>query len=268
MCYQVYERYSACGCPYYKHPVDPCSKYGRRGHYVSVRTIEVAYTCSQHSTSSSAECTSGVEALFPVTVPHIDLAQRSNNVHFLGVQPFHPRTDSNIDSPLGSRQVPDIEPPVQSPTHRFIIDAAENERRPCEPEEDEIETTSSDASSAVDDAMLISGGQFAHSSDRSSEPLPSDEGPFYTLRPVTASSPSQVSTEDPREDRRHGFYRPCYLLISLGLLTIITSLVPALCRAIIWKDFSGAFSLAQYLLAIGIFVVGSMVAIHSRKCRC
>ena len=62
--------------------------------------------------------------------------------------------------------------------------------------------------------------------------------------------------------------RPCYLLIFLGILTVVGSLAPALWRSSTLHDFSGGFTLAQYILGVGIFVVGSVTAIHSRSCTC
>jgi len=62
--------------------------------------------------------------------------------------------------------------------------------------------------------------------------------------------------------------RTCLLLILLGILTIIGSLVPALWCSIARNDMSGGFALAQYVLGVGVLVVGSVVAIHSRTCTC
>lgn len=62
--------------------------------------------------------------------------------------------------------------------------------------------------------------------------------------------------------------RTCYTLIFFGLLTIIGSLVPAVWRSIYSNDVSGGFSLAQYTLGVGVFVIGCVVAVHSRKCTC
>ena len=62
--------------------------------------------------------------------------------------------------------------------------------------------------------------------------------------------------------------RPCYILIFMGFLSIAGSLAPALWRANTQGDLSGGFTLAQYILGVGIFAVGSMVAIHSRTCVC
>lgn len=53
MCIKLVERYADCHCPYYEHSVDPCAKYGRRGHDVSVRIIHVGYRCERHSKSRS-----------------------------------------------------------------------------------------------------------------------------------------------------------------------------------------------------------------------
>ena len=62
--------------------------------------------------------------------------------------------------------------------------------------------------------------------------------------------------------------RPCYLLIFLAILTIVGSLVPALWRSTKRDDIQGGFSLAQYILGVGVFIIGCAVAIHSRSCSC
>ena len=62
--------------------------------------------------------------------------------------------------------------------------------------------------------------------------------------------------------------RTCHILISLGFLTVVGSLVPALWRSVARNDIQGGFSLAQYILGVGVFVIGCMVAIHSRTCTC
>lgn len=60
----------------------------------------------------------------------------------------------------------------------------------------------------------------------------------------------------------------CYVLIFLGVLTIIGSLIPAIWRSVTRNDIQGGFSLAQYILGVGVFVIGFIVAIHSRTCTC
>ena len=62
--------------------------------------------------------------------------------------------------------------------------------------------------------------------------------------------------------------KTCHLLIFLGFLTILGSLIPALWRSVARHDIQGGFSLAQYILGVGVFVVGCMVAVHSRRCTC
>lgn len=62
--------------------------------------------------------------------------------------------------------------------------------------------------------------------------------------------------------------RTCHLLIFLGFLTVLGSLIPAVWRSAARHDIQGGFSLAQYILGVGVFVVGCMVAIHSRTCTC
>ena len=71
-----------------------------------------------------------------------------------------------------------------------------------------------------------------------------------------------------RNTKKRDSIPPCYLLIFLGLLTVIGSLVSGLWQASSRNDLSGGFTLAQYILGVGIFVVGSMVAIHSKTCEC
>lgn len=62
--------------------------------------------------------------------------------------------------------------------------------------------------------------------------------------------------------------RPCHIFIFLGVLTILGSLIPAIWRSVARDDISGGFSLAQYILGVGVFVIGCMVAVHSKSCTC
>ena len=107
-------------------------------------------------------------------------------------------------------------------------------------------------------------------SDTNTEPSTSS-----TPQLPTANSDNLLETEYrstaicyTRISRKRESIPPCYLLIFLGLLTVIGSLVPGLWRASSRNDLSGGFKLAQYILGVGIFVVGSMVAIHSKTCEC
>ncbi len=62
--------------------------------------------------------------------------------------------------------------------------------------------------------------------------------------------------------------RTCHILILLGFCTVVGSLIPALWRSVARNDIQGGFSLAQYILGVGVFIIGCMVAIHSRTCTC
>ena len=82
---------------------------------------------------------------------------------------------------------------------------------------------------------------------------------------------SEGSPHDPekgQQTRREQGIRPCHIIILLGLLTILGSLVPAFWRSAARNDIAGGFSIAQYILAVGVFVVGGLLVIHSRTCTC
>ena len=49
MCLQITERYSVCRCLYYRHSIDPCQRYGQRGHSATEKTVLVGYACPDHS---------------------------------------------------------------------------------------------------------------------------------------------------------------------------------------------------------------------------
>lgn len=61
---------------------------------------------------------------------------------------------------------------------------------------------------------------------------------------------------------------PCYTLIAFGVLAIIGSLAPALWISIYCNDVSSGFALAQYILGVGVLVIGSPLVIHSQSCKC
>ena len=85
--------------------------------------------------------------------------------------------------------------------------------------------------------------------------------PSHPIEPQSASPPT------PHRQHFHSL-RPCHLLLLLGTLTIMGSLTAALWRAARFDDLSGGFTLAQYILGVGVFVTGSMTAIHSKTCTC
>ncbi len=62
--------------------------------------------------------------------------------------------------------------------------------------------------------------------------------------------------------------RTCYVLVALGIFSIAGSLALALWRTINHSDIQGGFSLAQYILAVGAFIIGCVLVLHSRTCSC
>ena len=86
--------------------------------------------------------------------------------------------------------------------------------------------------------------------------------PYYELDPPTSTLMMQLISPNVLK------IRACYIFILLGIFTIAGSLASALWRSIDRDDISGGFSLAQYILGVGVFVIGCMVAIHSKTCTC
>jgi len=62
--------------------------------------------------------------------------------------------------------------------------------------------------------------------------------------------------------------RTCHVLILLGAFTILASFCGALWRSIQRDDMSGGFTLASYILGVGVFIVLGMTGIHARTCVC
>ena len=123
----------------------------------------------------------------------------------------------------------------------------------------------------------------SHKSQPAARSLPQPESNCLVQDAEQSNTPSSASLENPKVSRRSLLRKvplrlsytkawrdiaTCYTLIALGLLTIIGSLVPAMWRSIHSNNVSGGFTLAQYILGVGVFVIGCVVAIHSRKCTC
>ena len=79
---------------------------------------------------------------------------------------------------------------------------------------------------------------------------------------------SRDSPYELRNWKNPGFLRPCYIFISLSVLTVAGSLIPAVLLSTQQHDIQGGFSIAQYILGVGVLVIGCGVAIHSRTCTC
>ena len=266
MCYRITKRCSRCGCVYYTCIVVTCSAYGTKGHSVTVGEVSVGLDCpkhprNQHQYAHQSECSSAESTAH-------DCKTRFNYIK------------TNIPKSLNRKSLISLYHKTLDDDHE--IPSAGAFSRPSHAAGVEYGSRRG----SVDEFELTGIGGCFQSSSSSSEPRNASN--FSTLNgllnpnnarsggnrtdaspPMPGGSDSALNSPDhgvaPRHPRR---YRPCYLLISLGLLSIIGSLAPALWRAMARKDVSGAFTLAQYILAVGIFVVGSMVAIHSRNCVC
>lgn len=128
-------------------------------------------------------------------------------------------------------------------------------------------------SALKEDKKLSSIRQYPRSSSSSTFSSNSNIfGPFYSETVIASPQAMFHSSVDQLpaslSDHMHWRLRPCYILIFLGVVTIVGSLAPALWRSTRESDISGGFGLAQYILGVGVFAVGSMVAIHSRRCSC
>ncbi|MCJ1458337.1 hypothetical protein MMC28_008708 [Mycoblastus sanguinarius] len=100
-----------------------------------------------------------------------------------------------------------------------------------------------------------------------SEAFPASSYPFWVPATFLSFLRHQTPTLSSMPKSRTRI-RPCYILIVLGFLTIVGSLAPALWRSADRDDLSGGFSLGQYILGVGVFVIGCAVAIHSKTCTC
>ena len=121
-------------------------------------------------------------------------------------------------------------------------------------------------SHAITDSIELDTLQSDGNSDASISHTP--QLPTADLHDLDETQCPSTATYHTRNTKKRPFMPPCYVLIFLGLLTVIGSLLPGIWRASSSNDLSGGFSLAQYILGVGIFIVGSMVAIHSKSCEC
>lgn len=116
----------------------------------------------------------------------------------------------------------------------------------------------------------------SESRSKSPVPLQSLTSPPLTPSVFRQPSPTQQlsSAQQPttsgenRQTKHNDKIRPCYAILLVALSFIIGSLTPAIWWSAVVKDISSAFSIAQYILGVGMFVVGSMIALHAKRCVC
>ena len=379
--------YAVCGCLYYKHQVDTCPNYRRRGHDVKTRKVLVGYSCPKHSSSavyrepgarprgqareeSQSDTPRRVNrSESPIytqnesyTLPATDRSDNGqavkldfSSVSFAGPVSYPTDTDRDGSDGVPSRCSPLIEEVDEGDIDQGVVDIpdpggfyhSESElqtlstwtappgeigtRRTPSPGETtcphhllqnlaacprecgwNVEQTIERGDVATDisrrqlhhlltDSLMIAFANLSRSvgsaavtqssdycrstnshkitdtvqldtlqSDTNPEPSTSStpQLPAANLNNLNEADCPPTATCHTRKTKKRPPIPPCYLLIFLGLLTVIGSLVPGLWRASSRNDLSGGFTLAQYILGVGIFVVGSMVAIHSKTCEC
>ncbi len=359
MCIQVIERYASCRCLYYKHSVEACPSYRRRGHNVTAREVLVGYTCPTHSSSrrrseslvyapigcSPQRATDSsdngqvvgsdgsIGQSFCFANNSTDTHRGGSNRVLLRYSPqiktvghdqaavnipdpggFHHsqsevQTASTGTAPFGELDTRHAPSPGENtcPHHPLQSVAAcprecgWNVEQTVERGDATTDISRGQLHHLVRDSLIFAFSNLSHSIGptaltQSSDPCrgtnshtTTDTIEFDTLQGHRSPEASTSRTpqlpmaesnnlneaECPSTATRHTMKTkkrpsipPCYLLIFLGLLTVIGSLIPGLWRANSRNDLSGGFSLAQYILGVGIFVVGSMVAIHSKTCEC
>ena len=308
MCIEIIERYASCKCIYYRHAVDPCPRYGKRGHQVTVTEVKVGHQCPEHSSSSiqkgdrlrprrgqafdhipHAPRTLELTSDFPLK--HGTEADRAINddggfasmleSENRSLRPAWADDDLDILYEQAAREQPNIDlipfknvkQQIEHFTERGFYKGSQVQHihyslqpgrgaRPTRPR--------------IDPRPKSSNDDELHDQSIALQPLASCEDESTLESALTLEVTNQGTSTHERSNpastsvtgtlRRR--IRPCHSLIALGALTIISSLSFALWRTISSHDMSGGFSLAQYILGVGVFVVGSVTVIHSRNCRC
>ena len=242
MCIKVIERYAVCRCIYYSHAVDLCPTQGAANHQVQVAEVLVGYTCSRHNASSletRAETTKirntrGISNTISIS---FDLGDVSVDGRWQ-CEAKHPKT--------GERCV------LIKTTHTKDHQTANGK-------------VFADKTRSYDIRSML---EPVRESPPSAEQLAQDTGHGESSIPLRDLGEPQREATPIVEHQHFKGVRPCYILLFLGTLTILGSLVSALWRSVEFGDLSGGFTLAQYVLGVGVFVTGSMTAIHSKTCTC
>ena len=114
--------------------------------------------------------------------------------------------------------------------------------------------------------------QTSHNSEEERHPRtrPIDiyPSPITSQRETQAFEELQLEPPDIDTTQHCVSVRPCYGIILLAAATVLGSLAPALWYAFQRNNMSEGFTLAQYILGAGVFVTGSVTAIHSKTCTC
>ena len=318
MCIQIVERYSTCGCVYYRHGVDPCSAYGRHG--VTEKIVMVGLTCTHHSSTSvhqgdrllprrgrvnwdNGDPTSKFLSVLPIAdnsvaadsktiEDDVDSAHESEQTDIFPCDEDTGRLVSTGQANKHDNSCPPVTGPLDPKHGAHSCDGREGDSQYAESVSCEDEVSSLRSADRIQLALLyikrlLYFTQSSHST--LDQPLNQtmvlqrlqgaqnmesilESAMALTMTPHVDTGRAHAELTTPyrmiREHQNCLGVRPCYLLIMLGTLTLISSLVPALWQAEKHHDLAGGFTLAQYILGVGILIVGSVTAIHSRSCTC
>ena len=302
MCIQLVERYAVCGCLYYRHQVDACPNSRKRGHDVRIREILVGYTCPNHSTTTlyrqpSARARRQAREEHQSDTPLVSTQIEGSPQRVTELSDDGQVADSAGSSP-GENTCPhhhlqgvaacprecgwNVEQTIErgdatseisrTQLHHLLrdslISAFANLSRSIGPA---AVTQSSDPCRGTNSLTTIDTIQmdtFQNGADPEASNCSTPQLPTANSDNLNEAECPSTATCHTKKTKKRPSIPPCYLLIFLGLLTVIGSLLPGIWQARSRNDLSGGFTLAQYILGVGIFVVGSMVAIHSKTCEC
>ena len=236
MCIKVIERYAICRCVYYSHAVDACPDLGERAHQVRVKEVLVGYTCSHHASSA--------------------LESRPESLRLTNT-----RNPSRVQDPFFPRRCEARHPKTNERCVKFGNPHPHIHRR-------------ANGRVFLDKLARACPSYSRAEPEEAREPSPSVVQPPHDTTDTEPSialtnlgEPESETTQIPRQQHFKSI-RPCHILLFLGALTIVGSLASALWRSVEFDDLSGGFTLAQYILGVGVFVTGSMTAIQSKTCTC
>lgn len=302
MCIQVIERHDACGCVYYTHAVDTCPASERKGHQVKKKEVLVGYSCNACSNSSGISESKQLQPrrghLGPESPPWDPFLHYLLLPNFCFQGPLlGPALSRDGALALFDRA---LQGPSPAAGHETVapqgLEALRRNFDKSRPRSSDDGQIRSDLRNQYEylyglDALPELGGmqveaQFPRTPSSHPSHVVATEGiqdaswnQGQMLQQISVETrnhhglPVDIETQSrPRRPQILSLLtfaaRPCYILIIVGVLTIIGSLGSAIWRADVLNDFSGGFSLAQYILGVGVFVVGSISVIHSRKCKC
>ena len=265
---------------YYEHAVNPCAKYGQHNHKITPKECPVGYKCSKHIEKFNLVVRNDDEEAPESTASGVDYSgsrrRSSNSDQRESLQ--HRRNNAQVFKRRSDEQGPQhVDTPLKDPAgcSSILQDVATDSvlEEPCTSSRDEdlpipvIRTSCSQPDGQFTQLVPLQrlrGPQI-------------NEGTLESAAAMETTAHSGLCPEYPRSSdlERHlvtekiSFrLRPCYLLIILGVLTVASSLTSALLHAKFSHDIPGGFAIGQYILGVGVFVVGTIAVIHGRNCTC